>query len=253
MARIRTIKPEFPHSESMGRVTREARLCFVLIWTLCDDSGRTRGNSRILASLLYPYDDDAKNLIESWLDELEREDCIARYVVDGSTYLQIINWKDHQKIDKPSPSKLPEFDEASRTVAKPREASRSLIGMEGIGMEGKGREQSRQVANESRAPARVTKPVEPLQLHETLPTDTWDEWLEFRRSKRWPNDATTLRKQLNVLAPFDQVTQRQMLDTSMQSGWQGLFPPKGRAGEKPKQRPMTVEEAEAQERARAAG
>ena len=60
MARIRTIKPEFPHSESMGRVSREARLCFILLWTIADDAGRLRGNSRMLASLLYPYDDDAK-------------------------------------------------------------------------------------------------------------------------------------------------------------------------------------------------
>ena len=60
MARIRTIKPEFPQSESMGRVSRDARLCFVMLWTIADDSGRLRGNSRMLASLLFPYDDDAK-------------------------------------------------------------------------------------------------------------------------------------------------------------------------------------------------
>ena len=76
MARIRTIKPEFPQSESMGRVSREARYCFIMLWTLADDSGRLRGNSRMLASLLYPYDDDAGALISGWLDELEREGCV---------------------------------------------------------------------------------------------------------------------------------------------------------------------------------
>lgn len=128
MARIRTIKPEFPHSESMGRVSREARLLFIQLWTLADDSGRLRGNSRILASLLYPYDDDAKDLMDSWLLELEKEGCIARYLIDGATYLQIISWLEHQKIDKPSPSKLPQFTEDSRVFAKPREGSLSLIG-----------------------------------------------------------------------------------------------------------------------------
>jgi hypothetical protein len=73
VARIRTIKPEFPQSESMGNVSRDARLLFVLLWTLCDDSGRTRAASRMLASLLYPYDDDAPGLIDGWLGELERE------------------------------------------------------------------------------------------------------------------------------------------------------------------------------------
>ena len=57
MARIRSIKPELPQSESMGNVSRDARLTFVQLFTLADDEGRLRGNSRMLASLLFPYDD----------------------------------------------------------------------------------------------------------------------------------------------------------------------------------------------------
>ena len=123
MARIRTIKPEFPHSESMGRVSRESRLCFILLWTIADDAGRLRGNSRMLASLLYPYDDDAKNKIDGWLGQLASEGCIARYEVDGTSYIQVLHWADHQKIDKPSQSRLPAFDESSRSLAKGSEAS----------------------------------------------------------------------------------------------------------------------------------
>lgn len=123
MPRIRTIKPEFPQSESMGRVSRDARLLFVQLWTLCDDAGRTRASSRMLASLLYPYDDDAPSLIEGWLGELEREGCVRIYQADGNTYLECANWLKHQKIDKPSKSKIPSFDEGSLIVAKPREPS----------------------------------------------------------------------------------------------------------------------------------
>lgn len=123
MGRIRTIKPEFPQSESVGKLSREARLCFILLWTLADDSGRARGNSRGLASLLYPFDDDAPNLIEGWLDELSTGGHIVRYQVGESTYLQICKWLEHQKIDKPSKSKFPSFDEGSRILANPRESS----------------------------------------------------------------------------------------------------------------------------------
>lgn len=123
MARIRTIKPEFPQSESMGNVSRDARLCFLLLWTLSDDSGRLRGASRLLASLLFPYDEDAPELLPTWLAELEREGCIAVYEVGGSTYIQITNWLSHQKIDKPSQSKIPEFEERYRILANPRESS----------------------------------------------------------------------------------------------------------------------------------
>lgn len=123
MARIRTIKPEFPHSESMGRVSRDARLLFILLWTLADDSGRMRGSSRILASLLFPYDDDANEKIDGWLDELEAESSIVRYMVETHTYCEILNWQSHQKIDHPSKSKWPNFDQSSRDAL---EASRGL-------------------------------------------------------------------------------------------------------------------------------
>jgi hypothetical protein len=140
VARIRTIKPEFPHSESMGRVSRESRLCFILLWTIADDAGRLRGNSRMLASLLFPYDDDAKNHVDKWLTQLASEGCIARYEVDGTSYVQIMNWSDHQKIDKPSPSKLPAFVEPSRKLANVLEAS--ALDQEGKGREGNGEEGS---------------------------------------------------------------------------------------------------------------
>lgn len=124
MARIRTIKPEFPQSESTGRLSRDARLLFVQLWTIVDDAGRTRAASRMLASLLYPYDDDAPNLIDGWLDELVAEGCVELYEVDGATYLEITNFLKHQKIDRPSKSKLPGPRDGS---PKPRECSRALV------------------------------------------------------------------------------------------------------------------------------
>jgi len=79
-----------------------------MLWTLADDAGRLRGSSRMLASLLYPYDSDAPRMIQKWLTELVSENCIVQYQVEGQHYLQISNWLSHQKIDHPSPSKFPE-------------------------------------------------------------------------------------------------------------------------------------------------
>lgn len=124
MGRIRTIKPEFPQSESVGRLSRDARLLFLMLFTIVDDAGRTRAASRMLASLLYPYDDDAREHIGRWLVELAHEGCIKLYEVDGSAYLQIEKWLEHQKIDRPSPSRLPEPSMDTREVStNVREAS----------------------------------------------------------------------------------------------------------------------------------
>lgn len=123
MARIRTIKPEFPQSESIGKLSRDARLLYIQLWTIVDDAGRARAASRMLASLLYPYDDEARDLMDGWLLELERGEHIRRYDVDGSQYLEITKWLEHQKIDRPSPSRLPEYREPS---TRPRDSSRGL-------------------------------------------------------------------------------------------------------------------------------
>ena len=95
MPRIRTIKPEFPQSESMGRISRDARLLFILLWTFADDSGKARGNSRMIANLLFPYDEDSAAHIDDWFAELMREGCVTKWVAeeDGCEYLQILNWK----------------------------------------------------------------------------------------------------------------------------------------------------------------
>jgi len=140
MARIRSIKPELPQSESMGNVSRDARLTFILLWTLSDDEGRLRGNSRMLASLLFPYDDDVPALIDGWMKELEDEACITRYKIDGQSFVQIRNWLIHQKIDKPSKSKIPACAESSKPFANVREESSEerIKGSEDQGEEGNG-------------------------------------------------------------------------------------------------------------------
>lgn len=125
MGRIRTIKPEFPQSETTGRLSRDARLLFIQLWTLADDAGRSRAASRMIASMLYPYDEDALGLIDGWLAELEGLNCIRRYVIEGTTYLEIVNWLTHQKVDRPSPSRLPEYREGS---LRSREASTTDLG-----------------------------------------------------------------------------------------------------------------------------
>ena len=128
MPRIRTIKPEFPQSEAVGRLTRDARLLFIQLWTIADDFGRARASSRMLASLLYPYDDDAPELIDVWLAQLERVGHVRLYEVEGSLYLDIPNWLKHQKIDHPSKSRIPEFRETSRGLAKSSEVFATDLG-----------------------------------------------------------------------------------------------------------------------------
>ena len=107
MARIRSIQPDFARSPSMARVSREARLLFVLLWTIVDDEGRCHEEPNDLASVLYPADSDASIYLMTWLHELEGEGCIECYTVDDIDYLRVTRWHKHQWIGHPTESYLP--------------------------------------------------------------------------------------------------------------------------------------------------
>lgn len=106
MARIRTIKPEFPDDERLGQVSRDARLLFILTWTRADDHGRIRAAPAFLKGQLYPYDlDVTPMMVAAWLKELEDIGVMRNYSVRDERYAVVTNWEKHQRIDnagKPS-------------------------------------------------------------------------------------------------------------------------------------------------------
>lgn len=73
----------------------------------------------------------------------------------------------------------------------------------------------------------IKAPGVPIELHASLPRESWGEWLAHRRERKWSMSPRALNPQLKLLAKFDTETQREIIETSMQAGWQGLFPPKG--------------------------
>ena len=107
MSRIRTIKPEFPQSESIGAISRSARLLFIQLWTICDDHGRCRAAKPYLVGQLYPYDDDAAEEIGGWLSELADEGLIYLYQVEGKSYLEVPGWAEHQRVDNAGKPRVP--------------------------------------------------------------------------------------------------------------------------------------------------
>ncbi|MFI9273957.1 hypothetical protein ACIGXM_25100 [Kitasatospora sp. NPDC052896] len=109
MARIRTIKPEAFVSESLAEVTVEAERTFFGLLTQADDHGRHRDNAAIIAGLLWPLRAEHTSVhVEDDLHQLANAGLICRYTgCDGRRYLHVVTWSEHQKIDKPSQSRLP--------------------------------------------------------------------------------------------------------------------------------------------------
>jgi len=109
MARIRTIKPEAFISESLAEVSIAAERTFFGLLTQSDDHGRHRDNAAIIAGLLWPLRAEHTSVhVEDDLQQLADAGLICRYTgCDGRRYLHVVTWSEHQKIDKPSQSRLP--------------------------------------------------------------------------------------------------------------------------------------------------
>ena len=108
MARIRTIKPDFFQSEDNAGLSYRARLTWVGLWTYVDDEGRCKDNARLIKGHVWPLEDEVTAVeVEKDLAELAAMNRICRYEVDGERFLEIRKWLNHQRIAKPTQSKLP--------------------------------------------------------------------------------------------------------------------------------------------------
>lgn len=109
MPRIRSIKPGFWTDENLSRFAPIVRMTFLgLISAMADDEGRCKGDLRLVKAAIWPLDDDiTRAVVEDHLTQLDVGERIQRYSVKGSDYIWIVNWKKHQRIDKPRKSELP--------------------------------------------------------------------------------------------------------------------------------------------------
>ncbi|MFF2121370.1 hypothetical protein ACFVXH_29035 [Kitasatospora sp. NPDC058184] len=109
MARIRSVKPETWVSETLAEVSIPAMVTFLGMTNHADDHGRHRDSAAIVYGLIWPMRDEInRSEVEDHLRQLASVGAICRYTgCDGRKYFHYPTWRKHQKIDKPSLSRLP--------------------------------------------------------------------------------------------------------------------------------------------------
>lgn len=138
MARIRSIKPEFWDDEAIGRLSNLARLNFIGLISMADDRGRGRAGTVYLLRRLHPHSMSIhEQLMESSLKELEDSLRVQFYSVNSENFYCIKNFEKHQRINRPSPSQLPE-----PSLNPPERSVKCVAGEEGRGGEWSGTEWS---------------------------------------------------------------------------------------------------------------
>lgn len=99
--RIRTIRPEFYQSESVGSMTWKTRLVFINLWSYVEDNGVNLDNPRLFRGQCMPYDDSVLDDIEDAFAELEQCGSIIRYERDGKRLLFVPGFEKWQNIQRP--------------------------------------------------------------------------------------------------------------------------------------------------------
>ena len=111
VARKRMIDPSIWINEDFGTLSTLAELVFIGLFSIADDEGRGKASPAYIKAVLFPYKDNLRIAdIEKALQEVSSKMSVIFYSCDENIYYTLISWNTFQTINKPTESKIPEFD-----------------------------------------------------------------------------------------------------------------------------------------------
>lgn len=127
MARYRTVKPEHWDDKKLPNVSLGAHLLWIGMWNFSDDKGVIENDPIYIKSNIFPRRKDVTpKHVEKWLNELIGQGFIIPFKYNEESFFITRTFSLHQKIDKPTPSKIP--DETIRiTLSEWSENNRRVI------------------------------------------------------------------------------------------------------------------------------
>lgn len=167
--RIRSIKPEFWESTSISRLAIEDRLLFIGLWSYVDDNGVGIDKLARITADLFADDLEAEPRetyarVSRGLASLFAAGRITRYEVDGTPYLSITNWTEHQRVDRPGKSRYPlptrEDAKIRETVATPSRDIRETLALGAVEQGSRGAEEQELPCSTASAVERVADNIE---------------------------------------------------------------------------------------------
>lgn len=225
--RIRTIKPEFHQDEEMSEVSAEAALLAVGLLNYADDQGWFKFHSKLIESSVFPLRELSVS-IHDLLTELSNMGYFTLHDgSDGKKYGYISNFLKHQRVNRPSPSKIAPIivelkdDEPSPT---PHElfSEDSLTERNREQGTGKGKEQGK--GKDTPKPPEGGKPSALSLPHGNDFAEAWRLWEKHRKEIRKPLKPTMISGQLKKLEAMSEPEAVAMIEHTISMGWTGLRP-----------------------------
>lgn len=111
------IDPSMWINEDFGTLSTLAKLVFIGLFSNADDEGKGKASPAYIKAVLFPYNDDLRIAdIEKALLEISSKMSVIFYSCDENKYYTLTSWNTFQKIDKPSESKIPDYDETNSNI-----------------------------------------------------------------------------------------------------------------------------------------
>lgn len=110
MARIRTIKPGFWKDEDLSDLPPETHMLAAALLNYADDEGYFNANPSLVKAECCPLREDSVSVHES-LEQLKNAGFIRLGSTEnGKRYGHILTFADHQRVNRPTPSKISALD-----------------------------------------------------------------------------------------------------------------------------------------------
>lgn len=128
MPRNRMIKPEFWSSESLMRVSRDARLTFIGIWNFSDDYGFCLNSNRSIIGDIFPYDETVtESKLRAWINELITQKLLIPIDYESKSLLFVKGWGEHQTVQHKSKRAFIKLDDLEQVIKDSLKSHEDLI------------------------------------------------------------------------------------------------------------------------------
>ena len=104
--RIRTVKPEFWSSYDTAGLSESAALLALGLLNLADDDGYFIADCRLIRAQLAPLRETTKTTEEAFAELVGTGYVETRTGTDGKPYGRVVAFLTHQRINRPTPSKI---------------------------------------------------------------------------------------------------------------------------------------------------
>lgn len=106
MARIRTIKPEFWRHEQLSDLPEPTHMLAAALLNYADDEGYFNANPKLIKAECCPLREPSVSIHDSLIALAGMRYLVLGKSADGRSYGCIVKFSDHQRVNRPIPSKI---------------------------------------------------------------------------------------------------------------------------------------------------